>query len=160
MPLINIQGGNPLLDGRQSENALAIRSGMVRYLSELGMTVLAEFPLANGRRADLLALARTGKFTLVEIKSSIEDFRVDHKWHEYRTFCDYYCFATSANVPADIFPADEGLFIADSYGAGRVDTDEIARDEIVGAFQSNAVTSVTANHVSSTSSTPANRIVR
>ena len=90
---------------------------MFRHFSRLGHVVLPEFPLANGRRADLLTLDRKGQFTLIEIKSSIEDFRVDRKWHEYRGFCDRFSFATSPNVPAEIFPETEGLFIADSYGA-------------------------------------------
>lgn len=117
MPVVKIAEHNPLIDGRQSEMALSIQRGMVRHLEELGHAVLAEFPLASGRRADLLTLDRKGFFTVIEIKSSIEDFRVDKKWPEYLPFCDRFSFATSPEVPHEIFPEEEGLFIADSFGA-------------------------------------------
>jgi hypothetical protein len=52
----------------------------------------------------------------VEIKSSVEDFRVDRKWPDYRTACDRLFFATHADVPLEIFPADAGLVLADSFG--------------------------------------------
>ncbi|MGB7285870.1 MAG: MmcB family DNA repair protein [Salaquimonas sp.] len=122
MPIVKIGEQNPLIDGRQSENALIIQRGMVRFLEKLGHAVLAEFPLASGRRADLLSIDRKGLFTLIEIKSSIEDFRVDTKWPEYAQYCDRFAFATSSNVPADIFPAEEGLYVADAFGA------EVLRD--------------------------------
>ena len=34
--------------------------------------------------------------------------------------CDRLFFATAAAVPADIFPEDAGLIVADSYGAAIV----------------------------------------
>lgn len=117
MPLVSIGHSNPLEDGRQSDRALMIQRGMTRHLETLGMAVLSEFTLAGGRRADLIALDRKGCFTIIEIKSSIEDFRVDNKWPEYAAFCDRFFFATHADVPRDIFPADQGLFVADDYEA-------------------------------------------
>ena len=41
-----------------------------------------EVTLANGRRADVLAIGRNGEIWIVEIKSSIADFRADQKWPE------------------------------------------------------------------------------
>ncbi len=117
MPVVKIAEQNPLIDGRQSESALSIQRGMIRHLEKLGHAVLAEFPLVTGRRADLLTLDRKGFFTLIEIKSSIEDFRVDKKWPEYLPYCDRFAFATSPDVPHEIFPEEEGLFIADGFGA-------------------------------------------
>lgn len=117
MPVVKVAEQNPLIDGRQSETALSIQRGMTRHLEKLGHAVLAEFPLATGRRADLLTLDRKGFFTLIEIKSSIADFRVDKKWPEYLDFCDRFTFATSPEVPHEIFPLEEGLYIADSFGA-------------------------------------------
>jgi hypothetical protein len=52
----------------------------------------------------------------VEVKSSIEDFRVDHKWPEYRDFSDALFFAVAPDFPVDILPADTGLILADRYG--------------------------------------------
>ncbi len=86
-------------------------------LQALGLACVGELPLASGRRADLVALAGDGEFWIVEIKSSIEDFRVDQKWPEYRLHCDRLFFATAGHVPLDIFPEDCGLIVADSYGA-------------------------------------------
>lgn len=120
MPLIHLPGDNPLTDARQSQTALDIRSGLMRHFEAHGAVVLAEFTLAAGRRADLLALDRKGRFTLVEIKSSIADYRADNKWHEYREWCDAFTFATAPEVPQSIFPREEGLIIADRYGAQTV----------------------------------------
>jgi len=105
------------VDGRQSPTALAVARGTQRLLVSLGHACVAELPLASGRRADLVALGRDGEIWIVEIKSSIEDFRVDAKWPDYRAHCDRLFFATAAHVPAEIFPADAGLIVADAYGA-------------------------------------------
>ena len=117
MPILEIHAANPLVDGRQSQRALAIRRGVVRHFQELGFSVLAELPLASGRRADLICVDRKGDFTIVEVKSSIEDFRVDRKWPEYLVHCDRFYFATHCEVPLEIFPEDQGLIVADHYGA-------------------------------------------
>ena len=104
-------------DGRQLPTALAVARGTQRLLVSLGHACVAELPLASGRRADLVALRHDGEIWIVEIKSSIEDFRVDQKWPDYRLHCDRLFFATAAHVPAEIFPPDAGLIVADSYGA-------------------------------------------
>ena len=79
--------------------------------------MLSELSLASGRRADLVALGGSGEVWIVEIKSSIADFRADHKWIDYRLHCDRLFFATSLDVPCEIFPADTGLIVADAFGA-------------------------------------------
>ena len=105
------------IDGRQSATALAVARGTQRLLVSLGLTCVAELPLASGRRADLVALGGDGEIWIVEIKSSIEDFRVDVKWPDYRLHCDRLFFATAGHVPQEIFPLDAGLIVADAYGA-------------------------------------------
>ena len=52
----------------------------------------------------------------MEIKSSVEDFRTDQKWPEYRDFCDRLFFAVAPGFPNEILPGDTGLIIADRYG--------------------------------------------
>ena len=47
-----------------------------------------ELPLGNGRRADMAAIDRTGRVTLVEVKSDRADFRSDRKWREYPDYCE------------------------------------------------------------------------
>jgi len=105
------------VDGRQSATALAVARGTTRLLHSLGYCVVSELPLASGRRADLVALGRDGTFVIVEIKSSIADFRADHKWMDYRLHCDRLFFATTVEVPCEIFPKDTGLIVADQFGA-------------------------------------------
>jgi hypothetical protein len=105
------------VDRRQSPAALTVSRGTQRLLATLGLSCVAELPLASGRRADLVALAGDGGIWIVEIKSSVEDFRTDRKWPDYRMHCDRLFFATAAHVPLDIFPTDAGLIVADSYGA-------------------------------------------
>ncbi len=94
------------LDRRQSPTALTVARGTQRLLLALGLSCVAELPLLSGRRADLVALGGDGEIWIVEIKSSVEDFRTDQKWSEYRLHCDRLFFATAAHVPLDIFPAD------------------------------------------------------
>ena len=105
------------VDGRQSENALRIARGTARLLHAHGFTVVSELPLPSGRRADLVGIDAAGRIWIVEIKSSIADFRADQKWPEYRWHCDRLFFATSLDVPCDIFPHDAGLIVADAFGA-------------------------------------------
>jgi hypothetical protein len=117
MPIIVPLNRNPLADGRQSERALIVRRGVQRLFSSLGMATLPELPLAGGRRADLVAIGQKGELIIIEIKSSIEDFRADGKWPEYRYHCDRFYFATHPEVPAGIFPDEAGFILSDGHGA-------------------------------------------
>jgi len=107
----------PPVDGRQSATALKIARGTARLLHAHGLCVVSELPLASGRRADLVALSGDGEIWIVEVKSSVADFRADQKWMDYRMHCDRLFFATCLEVPCDIFPKDTGLIVADAYGA-------------------------------------------
>jgi len=82
------------VDGRQSQTALAIARGTARLLHAHGRCVVS-----------------------VEVKSSIADFRADQKWQDYRAHCDRLFFATTIDVPCEIFPPDTGLIVADAFGA-------------------------------------------
>ncbi len=65
----------------------------------------------------LLRFGNNGELWIVEIKSSIADFRADTKWRDYRDHCDRLFFATTVDVPCEIFPPDTGLIVADAFGA-------------------------------------------
>jgi hypothetical protein len=104
-------------DGRQSATALAVARGTARLLHQFGFSVVSELALPSGRRADVVALNAAGEIWIVEIKSSIEDFRADGKWMDYRAHCDRLFFATTMEVPCEIFPKDTGLIVADAFGA-------------------------------------------
>lgn len=105
------------VDGRQSVHATFVARGVGRLLRTRGFAVVSELPLATGRRADIVGLGPGGEVWIVEVKSSIEDFRVDTKWPDYRFSCDRLFFATHGSVPTDIFPEDAGLMLADRFGA-------------------------------------------
>jgi hypothetical protein len=107
----------PLLpaDGRQSAAALAIARGAGRLMRRLGLAVLPELPLPDGRRADLAGLGPKGDIWIVEIKSSVIDFQVDRKWPDYRCHCDRLLFAVAPDFPAEILPGETGLIVADAY---------------------------------------------
>lgn len=117
MPIVSPHARHPLIDGRQSDRAMLVRRGVQRLLAEMRHASLPELPLASGRRADIVAMAPGGEIWIVEIKSSIEDFRVDTKWPEYRLHSDRLFFATHPGVPVEIFPEDCGLILSDGYGA-------------------------------------------
>lgn len=104
-------------DFRQSAAALRIIRGVRRHLWSRGFSSLTELPLRSGRRADVVAFNDKGEVWIIEVKSSVADFRADSKWPEYRQHCDRLYFATSPEVPDDIFPGDAGLMIADGFGA-------------------------------------------
>jgi hypothetical protein len=103
-------------DARQSATALEIQRGVVRTLLQHGLAAVTELPLPNGRRADVAAISDNGDIWIVEIKSSVDDFRVDQKWPEYRDFCDRLCFAVKPDFPVAILPEDTGLILADRHG--------------------------------------------
>jgi hypothetical protein len=97
--------------------AANLSRGVCRALGQLGYVSLAEFPLANGRRADVLALGKGGDLIIVEIKSSVADFRADRKWNAYRDFSDRLYFAVQNDFPRVLIPDECGLMVADPFGA-------------------------------------------
>ena len=103
-------------DGRQSQAAFDIGRGALRALRALGFAGTTELTLATWRRADIIAVNGTGEIWIIEIKSSLEDFRVDRKWPEYRAYCDRLLFAVAPDFPIEILPEDTGLLIADRFG--------------------------------------------
>lgn len=107
----------PPRDGRQSDRALAICVGARRLLASHGFATLTEMTLASGRRADILAVAEGGEIWIVEIKSSVVDYRTDAKWPEYRDYCDRFLFAVDPGFPTEIIPGEAGLILADRFGA-------------------------------------------
>jgi hypothetical protein len=97
--------------------ACELLRGVGRALADADHAVVAELPLGNGRRADVAAIDRTGAITLVEVKSGRVDFRSDRKWHQYLAYCDRFYFAVGRDFPLDLLPPEEGLILADRFGA-------------------------------------------
>ena len=100
-----------------TETAALLARGVCRALGQFGYASLVEFPLANGRRADILGLGKAGDIVIVEIKSSVADFRADRKWATYRDFADRLYFAVPNHFPQVLIPEECGLMVADPFGA-------------------------------------------
>ena len=66
--------------------------------------------------------------SIIEIKTSVPDFRSDKKWPHYVPFCDRFYFAVPQDFPHAILPLDHGLIIGDAYDA------EILRPAPAGAM--------------------------
>lgn len=94
-----------------------VTRGVRRALAARGHATVAEFALRNGRRADVMAVDAKGTITIVEVKSSVADFRADRKWREYRAYCDCFYFAVPDGFPVELIPDECGLMVADAYEA-------------------------------------------
>jgi hypothetical protein len=109
-------------DGRQSQAALEIARGAARLLVGHGFVCLPEVTLPNGRRADLMGISDKGALWIVEVKSSIADFRADQKWSEYQDYCDRLLFAVAPDFPLELLPEATGWIVADRFGADLIRT--------------------------------------
>ncbi len=98
----------------------AVTRGAARLFEAFGYAPLLEVGLPNGRRADIMALGPRGQIAIAEVKSSLEDFRVDLKWPEYLPYCDAFYFAVAPEFPREILPEGPGLIIADGFGGAIV----------------------------------------
>tara|TARA_R100001086_G_scaffold221839_1_gene139183 strand:+ start:1932 stop:2495 length:564 start_codon:yes stop_codon:yes gene_type:complete len=96
--------------------AAEIVRGTQRLLAGLGFFGVTELSLANNRRADIAALGPSGEVWMVEVKSSIADFRSDSKWPEYMPYCDQLYFAVADDFPQELIPDETGLIVADAFG--------------------------------------------
>ena len=98
------------------ETTEAVTRGAARLLISLGHAPLAEVTLPNGRRADLMALGPRGEIVIIEVKSGLDDYRVDRKWGEYGPYCDQFYFAVAPHFPREHLPDGPGLIVADAFG--------------------------------------------
>jgi len=102
------------------ETTLSVTRGAARLMMDMGYAPLLEVCLPNGRRADVMAIGRKGDIVICEVKSGVEDYRVDRKWHEYGPFCDAFFFAVAPEFPQPILPDEPGLIVADGFGGAVV----------------------------------------
>lgn len=109
--------GDALGEDRRPDITAGILRGVSRALVAADHAVLTELALANGRRADVAALDHRGQITIVEIKSSLADFRADQKWQDYLDYCDFFYFAVTDGFPEAVLPPEEGRMIADRFTA-------------------------------------------
>ena len=97
--------------------AEGLARGVCRLLDAMGVCPLVEVPLGSGRRADVLGQDGKGRFTIVEIKSGLADYRADGKWEDYREHCDRLYFAVGNDFPLEVLPPGVGVIVADRFGA-------------------------------------------
>jgi hypothetical protein len=104
--------GDPVPAGR----AAGIVRGAQRMLADLGLASLTEVTLANGRRADVMAMGPKGEIVIIEVKSCLQDFATDQKWPEYAPYCDRFYFAVDCDFPKERLPEACGMIVCDSFG--------------------------------------------
>lgn len=101
---------------RRPKVTLDVRRGACRLMRQAGYSVLLEACLPDGRRADILGVGPGGDLTIVEVKSSIEDWRVDEKWPDYLDWSERFYVAVPVDFPQPLIPDAAGLIVADAYG--------------------------------------------
>lgn len=128
---MNARNGNMGLDGylalagdaMADGTAPAVTRGIMRLFHRHGIFGMAEVPLPNGRRSDVMAIDAKGHIIIVEIKCSRADLLGDSKWTDYLDYCDRFFWAVPAGFDLSLFegdvllPARTGLIAADQYDA-------------------------------------------
>jgi len=111
-----------------TDDPLALRSravcrGICRLFARNDIWALAEMPLRNGRRADLMGIDAKGKIVIVEVKTARGDLLGDGKWPDYLEFCDRFYWGLPPEMDrkilesADYRPDCCGVIVADEYDA-------------------------------------------
>ncbi|MDZ4308641.1 MAG: MmcB family DNA repair protein [Allopontixanthobacter sp.] len=104
-------------------DARAVARGICRLFARNDIWCLAEMPLRNGRRADLMGIDPQGRVVIVEIKISRGDLLGDGKWPDYLEFCDRFYWGVPPELDRipldgpDFLPDCCGVIVADGYDA-------------------------------------------
>lgn len=102
-------------------DANLIKSSVQRYFTKKCYAVNAEVGLNKGGalRADLLAVNMRGEVVVIEVKSSVADFKSDKKWWHYVDFCSRLYFAVDEKTYTkihDLIPKGFGIIVVDGSG--------------------------------------------
>ena len=105
--------------------AAEVARGVTRLFCRQDLFAICEVPLANGRRADMMALDPKGELAIVEIKVAKSDLVGDCKWTEYLPYCDRFYWAVPPELAhlledSRFLPEEAGLIVADRYDAAMV----------------------------------------
>lgn len=100
----------------------AVQRAAARWCLAQGWAPLAEAPLPDGLRADILALTQDARFIIIEAKSGVRDFTTDSKWPGYRAWCDALYFAVDLDFPQALLPQETGLIVTDGPDATTIRT--------------------------------------
>lgn len=115
----------PLSDPLADERATAglVARGIMRLFARNGIWCLAEMPLRNGRRADLMGVDEKGRVVIVEIKVARGDLLGDGKWPDYLDFCDRFYWGVPPGLDRGPLESEGyrpdccGVIVADGYDA-------------------------------------------
>lgn len=94
-----------------------ITTAVSRLFMERGAACIREFTVRTGRRVDLMVLGDKRDITIIEVKSSRQDFTSDIKWPEYIEWADRFYFAVAEDFPREILPGPDrcGIIITDGF---------------------------------------------
>ena len=112
----------PLPDS-QALAAVDVARGIGRLFARNDIWCLAEVPLRNGRRADLMGIDAKGLIVIVEIKVARADLLGDAKWPDYLDFCDRFYWGLPPGLDRTPLetgayrPQTCGVIVADGYDA-------------------------------------------
>lgn len=104
-------------------DAQAVARGISRLFARNDIWCIAEMPLRNGRRADLMGIDPKGRIVIVEIKVARADLLGDGKWPDYLDFCDRFFWGLPPELDRscldgeDFMPGKCGVIVADGYDA-------------------------------------------
>ena len=96
---------------------LELTRGVCRLFETLGFATLREFKLPNKRRVDVIAMDSKGNFSIIEVKSTVGDYKTDNNWLDYLPYCQQFYFADPYNFPTEIIPKQCGIIFADAFDA-------------------------------------------
>lgn len=105
----------------QAQTAVEVARGIARLFARNDIWCLAEMPLRNGRRADLMGIDPKGQVIIVEIKVQRGDLLGDGKWPDYLDFCDRFYWGVPPELDRsplegpDYRPDSCGIIVADGY---------------------------------------------
>lgn len=108
---------------RSERRAAGVARGICRLFARNDIWTIAEMPLRNGRRADLMGIDARGQVVIVEIKTARSDLLGDAKWPDYLDFCDRFYWGVPPELDRgcleaeDFRPACCGIIVADEYDA-------------------------------------------
>lgn len=100
-----------------------VARGIGRLFARNDIWCLAEVPLKNGRRADLMGIDAKGLIVIVEIKVARADLLGDAKWPDYLDYCDRFYWGLPpaldrAPLESEAYrPGTCGVIVADGYDA-------------------------------------------
>ncbi|MCC6927240.1 MmcB family DNA repair protein [Novosphingobium sp.] len=110
-------------DSDDLKAAQAVARGICRLFARNDIWCLAEMPLRNGRRADLMGIDAKGQLVIVEIKVARADLLGDAKWPDYLDYCDRFYWGLAPHLDRACMadpafrPERCGLIVADGYDA-------------------------------------------